>query len=217
MMYKLAGELKLKGKVMLSTTTKIYIPSKVNYDFLCTDKERLKSYSAMKEKGIYILGSIIKEENKLMGLREEELEKLYPYFDYIILEADGAKGKGLKGWRETEPVIFKGTTKTFGIMDIQSRNIDVCEDMIHRCKIFCDITGAKEGEKVKLYHLYRAIVHSQGLFKGAMGERHLYLNKAETSEDRIAAKMLINKVMDSERGLLNKAFFGSLNKNLYFR
>ena len=86
----------------------------------------------MKENGIYILGLGVNEENKILGLSDKQLDELAPHFDYILIEADGAKEKQLKGWNEFEPVIYGKTTKTVGIIDIQSFGMVINEGNVHR-------------------------------------------------------------------------------------
>lgn len=216
MMFKLAEELRLSNKVLVTTTTKIYIPLEDMYDFICTDKKMFSRYIDMKENGIYVLGLGINENNKILGLSTKELDDLVPHFDYILIEADGAKGKQLKGWNEFEPVIYEKTTKTVGIIDIQACGIQICENNVHRSKIFCEITDATEGQNVKLQHLYKLMVHPQGLFKGAQGERILFINKVERPADFTLAKLLVKEINLKHKKLLNKMFFGSLKNNVYF-
>ena len=120
MMFKLAQELRGGNKVLVTTSTKIYIPLEDKYDFICTDSDMLPRYTHIRENGIYILGSGVNGENKMLGLSEKQIHGLALYFDYILIEADGAKEKQLKGWNEFEPVIYGKTTKTVGIIDIQA-------------------------------------------------------------------------------------------------
>jgi probable selenium-dependent hydroxylase accessory protein YqeC len=215
MMFKLAEELRHSNKVLVTTTTKIYFPLEDRYDFICTDKEGLNSYINMKENGIYILGSSINIENKILALDETQLEEIAPYFDYILIEADGAKEKQLKGWNEFEPVIYRKTTKTIGIIDIKSLGMVISEDTVHRSQIFCELTGAKQGDVVKLEHLSKLVTHPKGLFKGAQGEKIIYVNKVETTKDLILAKNLIRKINLKDEESLNEAVIGSLSTNTY--
>lgn len=217
MMFKLARELKANNKVLVTTTTKIYIPPVNKYDFICTDKENFFKYYTMKDNGIYILGLGVNEENKILGVSTKELDELVSYFDYILIEADGAREKQLKGWNEFEPVIYGKTTKTVGIIDIQSCGILINENNIHRSKIFCEITGAKEGQTVKIEHLFKIIMHPRGLFKGAQGQKILYINKIEDPNHLILARLLVVKINFKNKKLLNKVFIGSLKINVYFR
>lgn len=216
MMFKLAEEQRVHNKVLVTTTTKIYLPLEHKYDFICTDSEKLCTYTHMKENGIYILGSGVNGKNKILGLSCKELDKLAPYFDYILIEADGAKEKRLKGWNEFEPVIYEKTTKTVGIIDIQSVGMVINENNVHRSEIFCEITGAKQGETVKLEHLSKLILHPRGLFKAAQGERILYINKVEGPNDLTLAKSLVNQVNLVNEALSNNIFLGSLKNNVYY-
>lgn len=215
MMFKLAEELRDSYKVLVTTTTKIYTPLKEQYDFICTDASIFSTYIFMKEKGVYILGLGVNKENKILGLNEKHLAALAPHFDYILMEADGAKAKALKGWNECEPVIFSKTTKTVGIIDIQSWGIPICEDKVHRSDIFCEITGAQQGEIVEIQHLCKVILHPKGLFKGAQGEKILFINKAEEPKEVILAKLLARQVSLMHKGLLNRLIMGSLKTNIY--
>lgn len=215
MMFKLEEELRDSNKVLVTTTTKIYTPLKEQYDFICTDESILSTYISMKEKGVYILGLGVNEENKILGLSEKHLAALAPHFDYMLIEADGAKAKALKGWNEFEPVICSKTTKTVGIIDIQSWGISICEDKVHRSDIFCEITGAQQGETVEIQHLCKVILHPEGLFKRAQGEKILFINKAEEPKEVILAKLLARQVSLMHKGLLNRLIMGSLKTNIY--
>ena len=82
--------------------------------------------------------------------------------------------------------------------------------------IFCEITGAKEGETVKLEHLSKIIIHPQGLFKGAQGDRILYINKVEEPIHLTLAEQLIKEINLKNKKLLNSIFIGSLKTNTYF-
>lgn len=216
MMFKLAEELRRNNKVLVTTTTKIYVPLKDKYDFICTNKKKLPRYITMKENGIYVLGLGVNKENKILGLSEKELEQLAPHFDYILIEADGSKEKQLKGWDEFEPVIYGKTTKTVGIIDIQAFGLVINEDKVHRSKIFCKVTGAEEGDTVKLEHLLKLIIHPLGLFKGSLGKRILYINKVEEPTHLTLAEQLVKEINSKNKKLLSSTFIGSLKTNTYF-
>jgi probable selenium-dependent hydroxylase accessory protein YqeC len=216
MMFRLAEELRPSSKVLVTTTTKIYVPPKDKYDFICNNSETLHKYIHMKENGIYVLGSGVNEEDKVLGLHEKQLDELAPHFDYILIEADGSKEKQLKGWSEFEPVIYSKTTKIVGIIDIQSLGMLINEDKVHRSKIFCEITGAQQGDTVKLEHLTKLIMHPQGLFKGAQGEKILYINKVEEPEQLVLAKRLACEINLRNDKIFNRVVTGSLKTNTYF-
>lgn len=216
MMFKIAEELRGLNKVLVSTTTKIYVPLKERYDFICTDSEMLQRYIHMKENGIYILGSGVNCENKILSLSKKEFDELALHFDYVLIEADGAKKKRLKGWNELEPGIYRKTTKTVGILDIQVLGMIISEVNVHRSKLFCELTGAKQGETVKIEHLIMLIINPLGLFKAALGEKILYINKVERPKDLILAKSLVDEINLKDDKLIDQIFIGSLKTDTYY-
>ena len=70
--------------------------------------------------GVYVIGNHIVNNLKIKGLTFDMLDEIIHYFDIVIIEGDGSKEKSLKGWRDSEPVIYPKTTKTIGVVDISS-------------------------------------------------------------------------------------------------
>ncbi len=105
-------------------------------------------------------------------------------FDLVLIEADGAAAKPLKGWSSTEPVIPLFTTKTIGVLDIETIGRIIDAALVHRLEIFTGLTGGKTGDAVTIEHLARVVSHSEGLFTGAQGTKILYINKVESAVDR---------------------------------
>lgn len=130
LVFFLAKKLAQFGKILITTTTKMYKPSSENYETL---KIGDKTYLG-KEKNISI---IVKSEinGKITSLTYEEIEKLKDNFDYILIEADGAKEKLLKFWNDTEPCIPNFVTKVIGVINCEIFNQDFNENNIHRFKL----------------------------------------------------------------------------------
>lgn len=218
LLFQLGKDLKKDDcKVLLTTTTKIYRPKKEAYDFLCIDESEFLKVAKSSENGIYVYGTKVNEENKIIGLTEEQLDKLLKYFDYILIEADGSKKKQIKGWNENEPVVYKKSTRTIGVLDIRVLGMDICERNVHRKEAFCRITYGQEGEKITYKHLVSLIVHPQGLFKNSKGEKILFINKADDLYDLNKAKMLKEEINKSHPNFLEKIIIGSIKNNLYYR
>ncbi|MCY6353786.1 selenium cofactor biosynthesis protein YqeC [Clostridium sp. ZS2-4] len=213
-MFQLAQDIKKnKSKVLLTTTTKIYVPQKEQYDFICIGEKEFSKYADIDKKGIYVYGTKVNLENKIIGLGEKYLDKLVSKFDYVLIEADGAKKKPIKGWNDNEPVIYEGTTKTIGILDIQTVGMKICESNVHRSEQFCKITNSNQGENITLEHLLNVIFHQQGLFKNAKGEKILFINKADDSYYLNQAEQLKNEINKCCPKFLNKIVSGSI-KNI---
>lgn len=118
----------------------------------------------------------------------DSIQKSIPEYDIILLEADGAACKRLKGWAEHEPVIPEFTTKTIGVVDISVVGEVISDKIVHRIKFFCDITGGKSGNVVTKEYLTKIIRHDNGLFQYGKGQRFVYFSKAESDSDIMNAK-----------------------------
>lgn len=216
-MFQLAQDIKKNnGKVLVTTSTKIYVPQKEQYDFICIGEKEFSKYADMQKKGIYIYGTKVNLENKIIGLGEKYLYNLVSKFDYTLIEADGAKKKQIKGWNENEPVIYGGTTKTIGILDIQTVGMKICESTVHRSEQFCKITNSHQGENITLEHLLNIIFHPQGLFKNDKGEKILFINKADDSYYLNQAEELKNKINKYCSRFLNKIVIGSIKSKYIY-
>ncbi|NMA86200.1 MAG: putative selenium-dependent hydroxylase accessory protein YqeC [Tissierellia bacterium] len=178
--FKLGEEFKkLDKKVLITTTTKIYEP-KENYDyyFLGNITEDFRPTNG----SITIIGEKIEGE-KLIGLSLEKLDKLIEaeIFDYILIEADGAKKLPIKAMGEDEPIVSKYSTKTIGIIGIDALDKEIA-NIVHRPELFTKIVEKKLNEKVKEEDIVRLILYSEGLFKNARGEKIFLLNKVEEKD-----------------------------------
>uniref|UniRef100_UPI0026259D8F selenium cofactor biosynthesis protein YqeC n=1 Tax=Fusobacterium sp. TaxID=68766 RepID=UPI0026259D8F len=133
LIYLLSEELSKKGKVLITTTTKIYIPSKEKFESLEIIEERIKIFGD--NKNIFVIGKSILG-NKIIGVDYQDIERLKEKFDYILVEGDGAKEKILKDWNETEPCISPNSKKVIGVINLNILDIEINEKNIHRFEIF---------------------------------------------------------------------------------
>lgn len=215
LMFLLANELK-SNKVLVTTTTKIFKPKEDEIKYLGLRKDGYGYLQANNENGIYVYGNYVNNKDKLVGLDLNELDYLKDSFSYILIEADGSKEKSLKAWNDKEPVIYKGTTKTIGVLSLKAFEMEIKDENIHRLKEFLELTGGNVNEKVNLDILINIIFNDKGLFKNSKGERILFLNAADVVMEEILY-LLIDKIVmkNNEVRLLNKIVYGSL-KDKYF-
>lgn len=190
LMFRLAEEGRALGlKVLVTTSTRILVPEPAQYDLLDVSGA-LFSDQEMTEPGIYVGGLPDTTPGKLIGVREDLLSWQRKQFDLLLIEADGAARKPLKGWRSNEPVIPGITTMTIGILDIQTIGRIISDATVHRLDIFSELTGALPGEAVSIGHLLRLIIADEGLFGHAIGRELLFINKVESAQDRCNADIL---------------------------
>ena len=189
LMFKLAAEAKSLGlRTLVSTTTKMFIPEVSQCDGIDLTGAGFTD-NIPSNPGIYVAGRPVSSV-KMKGLADEILLQNVPQFDLVLLEADGAAGKPLKGWLETEPVIPPYTTHTIGVVDIQTIGKIVSEELVHRLECFCLLTGARTGYIITLDHVSRIITGEKGLFFHALDEQIVYINKVESDKDKENVKIL---------------------------
>ncbi|WP_297134845.1 selenium cofactor biosynthesis protein YqeC [Terrisporobacter sp.] len=259
-------------KVLVTTTTHIYVPDKNLYDEMImlsdikddevsreNQKYDNKSYNdenhnnekysdiiKNNKNGVYVIGNYIVNNsnsntsncniddskvnfNKIKGLTFDQLDKITPYFDIVIIEGDGSKEKPLKGWNDKEPVVYHKTTKTIGVVDISSIGLYINEENIHRVEKFLKIidkdskiinqdleTNNKKSLKVvKLEHVKNLVLHENGLFKIYKGEKILFINKVENINDEINALNLIENIKNENPSYIDKFIYGSVFKDKF--
>lgn len=167
--------------------------------------------------GVYVIGNHTVNNSKIKGLTFEMLDKIIHYFDIVIIEGDGSKEKSLKGWRDSEPVIYPKTTKTIGVVDISSIGLDINEENIHRVDRFLDIINDYSTNKVNIEHLEKLILNKNGLFKIYKGEKILFINKVENINNKTNALNLIKNIKCKSSSYINRYIYGSIFTNEYIK
>lgn len=217
LMFTIAEELRKDYKLLITTTTKIFVPERTQYDFMAIGHENYQEIKCSYKKGIYVYGESINVEGKLIGISTETLNTQMSCFDYTIVEADGSKGKPIKGWKVTEPVISSKTTKTIGVLSIESIGKEINEKNVHRVSEFLSITNAVNNGVISAENVVSLIFHPNGLYKGSVGEKVLFINKVETNKQRILVEELMYyiKSRNNKEMLIDKIIYGSLKNRSY--
>lgn len=211
LMYHLALEARDKGcRVLVTTTTRILVPPGDNYDRIDLSGMLFANLSDTPP-GIYLGGRSSEDDKKIASCPIDVLRQAQDRFDLLLIEADGAACKQLKGWRENEPVIPEFTTKTIGVVDISTIDMVADDAHVHRLPLFLQLTGAQKGEPITLCHLQRLIEGRKGLFVNSRGERIVFFNKMESAHYLMMA--------DELRKLLpgRQCIGGSVHRSEVFR
>lgn len=207
----IANRYRYNKKVLITTTTKIYIPNKGVYDdmYMASTKVGITIPDTV---GVTVVGKYTREE-KIVGVNFEDLKKLIPNFDLILIESDGSRRKKLKGWNNKEPVVYYNSTKTIGVLDITSYGMSINDNNIHRLEELKKITDINN-IKININNLVDIILNKNGLFKNSCGEKILFINKVENKENEEIAKTLTNKINEHKHNL--NIVYGSI-KDDYFK
>lgn len=219
LMFTLAEELRRDYKILVTTTTKIFVPEKEQYDFMAIGEENFQGIGYSNNKGIYVYGDSISQEGKIIGISTRILNTQLPCFDLVLAEADGSKGKPIKGWNKSEPVISHETTKTIGVLSIESIGKVINEKNVHRVDEFLNITNAVENGIISMENILSVIFNPNGLFRYSVGEKILFINKVETNEQKILVNELMHYIerRNNTDSLLNKIIYGSIKNSSYIK
>ena len=184
LMLALAKELAEEGKVLVTTTTKIYKPLSEEYEnlFLAETGEIIKG----RGKNIDVLGGKIKE-GKLISPLEDEILKRKSDYDYIIYEADGAKEKIMKFWENYEPCILSFTDTVIGVGNIKSLGMKFNEENVHRFNMYMDSNNKHFSKKYIDEEILKDYLKEGDFFRDFKGKKIRFLNGVESDEEiRIA-------------------------------
>lgn len=181
LMYFLAERLSKRGRVAVTTTTKIYRPDRGRYENLIIGDERYGG----RNKGIDVLGGGVLGA-KITGLTYMEIEALKEEYDYILVEGDGARERILKGWNEGEPCIPPGAQIVIGVVNIKSLGMAAGKESVHRLELFLEATGSQVGDRIDT-EVLRRYIETGGFFKGSCGRNIIFINGVEDEGEIIAA------------------------------
>lgn len=182
---------KLKGNVVVSTSTKIFLEN----SFEC----QINTKISFEKNSRIITGKDI-VNGKIVGFNFNALKSNY---DYILIEADGSKEMSLKGWNDFEPVIIDESNITIGVIDISTIGKPT-KSTVFRMEEFEKIT--KVEEKINIKNLFDVITHKDGMFKYSEGKKFLFINKVEDEYNRNKAIELSGLVHD----YVDEIVYGSL-------
>jgi len=188
LMFRLAEEIPLQYNVVITTTTKIFLPPPDKFPLVLLEKGETaeKDLAWYLRSGLRpVVGSGLLDNNKVKGIASEQLSLLQHYADYILVEADGSKGRSLKGHLDYEPVIPGATTVLVVVVgaDIMGKTLD--GKYVHRPEIVAERTGREMGSLIDAEMIAGLITHPEGLLRDSpSGARVVpFINKADRLED----------------------------------
>lgn len=215
LMFALAKELAREGKkVLVTTTTKIYEPSghEAPRVLLCEDPERLIR-EAEKEWGGHpwlVLAKKRTEERKLLGIEPDLIRRLSAIADYVIVEADGSKGRPIKVHGEAEPVVPDCTTLFIVLIGADGISKPFSPDWVFRYEKAKEVLDIGDGEEMTPEVLIDLFFHKGGLLKGKPPQARtvVFINKVD-GPSRLSLARGLSQLLEKEgyRVILGRAFF----------
>jgi probable selenium-dependent hydroxylase accessory protein YqeC len=219
LMFRLARELFLEGKkVITTTTTKILEPSEDEslHLFVSEDEEKVKEFvdRHLDEYGHITLAKERIGRGKLRGISPELADSLWNLYDIdvLIIEADGASGRPVKAPREGEPVIPSNTTLVVAVLGLDGVEKELNDQNVFQASRVSKLTGIPEDEKMTEEGMALLMTHPEGLFKGAPNSSRLaaFLNKVDIPDGVAKAKKITRNIFEKKDVKIDRVILGQL-------
>lgn len=161
-----------QGRVMVTTTTKIWPPDLPTYiGGELPSGERL---FAAAERRL--------PDGKLGGFSPERVDEIWRAGGLTIFcEADGSMGRPLKGWARHEPPVPSMTTVLVAVVACDVLGAPITRDSTHRSEILSERFGVSEGDLLTPRLLSEMLESDAAYLKNAprSARRVLYLSRAD--------------------------------------
>jgi molybdenum cofactor cytidylyltransferase len=223
LLYRFARELSgLKKKVILTTTTKIYKPGKIPC-VICSElkKALVELQRELGSNDLVALGSSLLPENKLAGIDLSWVEEIHSLgaAPYILVEADGAGGKPIKGYAPYEPVLPQASTIIIPLLGLDALGLFPDKRFVHRPELLLKITGSAPGEQLSEEHLLRCLKYMIELGTEMSPEARIIpvLNKVDLLQDKEMPGMIAKGTVAGtflEEPALDRFLFTSLREEV---
>jgi probable selenium-dependent hydroxylase accessory protein YqeC len=222
LMFRLAGELLLRGKrVVTTTTTRILEPTPAESPtlFVHPERERIETFVQRhldQVRHITVAGEEL-GGGKLKGISRDRVVDLWrlSICDYIIVEADGAAGRPLKAPREQEPVIPPNTTLVVAILGVDGLGRELNEKNVFQPALISKLTGVPLGEKIDAESMATLITHPEGIFKGAPASCRVvaFLNKVDLGNGTDKAEDVARKILAKQHPQIERVVLGQVKRD----
>ena len=185
-MYRLAAELKASGlRVACATTTRIFPPEAHQATLLLAENNE-RFLDDCREAATRVSPACLawaRDGLKLLGLEEKFIHRLNNerVFDWILVEADGARRLPLKAPEGHEPAVPGQSTHVLAMAGLAGIGAPLDEGHVCRSARYAELSGLPPGAPVTPGSVARVCAHPEGMFKGAPASaiRLLWLNQAD--------------------------------------
>jgi probable selenium-dependent hydroxylase accessory protein YqeC len=221
LMFALAAELVSRGcSVVTTTTTKILEPEKSQSPLLLlnTDEgELMKEFSLKIGRFKHLTLATEKlATGRLKGISPRMGEKLgrSRKVDAVIVEADGAAGKPLKGPNATEPVISANTTLVIPVIGVDAIGVRLSAESVFRPEIVSSLLNLPLEEVVTSRFIAALLTHPEGIIKGTPDAARVIpcINKTDLPGGREKAVLLAEEILKIRHPGIKRVVMGQANK-----
>ena len=158
----------------------------------------------------------VASDNKLVGFRAEQIEELTrgDLFDWIVVEADGARHLSLKAPAPHEPVVPLSSHWVVAVAGLDAIGRPLTDEWVFRSSLFAEITGLTPGTAITEESVAAALIHENGIMKNcpAGALKYVFLNKADTEDRRLMGRKIAHILQEKKRMKLERVIIGALER-----
>jgi molybdenum cofactor cytidylyltransferase len=198
----LARQLADEGKrVLVTTTTKMGPAQVAGFPAVCRTADRETIDNAVAAHGLVALITD-RDDRKVTGPSARIIDKLFEAtaVDYLLVEADGARGRSLKAPAAHEPVVPRSATLVIVVMGIDAVGARI-SDAAHRPPQAAALTGRRIDERLTVDDCVTVLTHPRGGLQGIPPTARVVvaLTKVTNPEQAATAARLRESLMAHER------------------
>lgn len=161
---QVAAELAETGMTVLTVpTTKMSIGEATGVGTLVTSEApnelRAKVKVSFSEGNVRVAaGSAMISRNRVGGVAPDLISDLAPLADVLLVEADGSRGRPVKGTAAHEPALPDASTIVVAVANVEALGSTVDEEHVHRPAVFSELTGVGPGQSINARAFALALV-----------------------------------------------------------
>lgn len=215
---RLARELGTGGRRVLATmTTHMFLDQVTDLGELVMHEDlpviRAQVSKKLASAPVVAVACEMERKDKVMGPPPEGVDELWAsnVADYILVEADGARGRSLKAPKEREPIIPSRATLIVPLIGVDVLGKPLDDQYVHRVERVENLVQAVRGTPVTAAMAAAVAVHPNGSAKGVPpGARFIPLiNKVDGEADLEPAMDLAAEILSRGEGLVDVVVAGS--------
>ncbi len=165
LMFTLARLLVARGHtVVTSTSTRIWRPDDHPVVLGAEPVERVRAALATARHVTVAAGE---EGEKLVGFSPSVLDELWSDLrpDVLLVEADGSRGRPLKGHAPHEPVVSANASQLIAVVGADAVGSPLDENHVHRAAIAGRLLGLPLGRSLAVEPIARLLEHPAGMLR----------------------------------------------------
>lgn len=197
LMFALAAQ--LAGRVLITSTTRMSSAQVANaagsIPAVIYDYSDLPSVNHMAAEKVILYSGTLSAE-KVSGIPIESPQLLLETFDFVLVEADGARMLPIKAPATHEPAMPQGTSLVVPVIGIDSINQPI-QKTSHRPEILSRLLGKSLNDKLTVQDLARALIDKQGGLKLVPDDARVIpaINKVQTDKQLMAAREIAKRAL----------------------